>query len=77
MEGDKLLLYIFFLIILKQAGTPHDTANGGTVFIVSSDIFSYTGEYQARDGVCAIRSWAITNTSLISQARPVPCGPPY
>jgi len=40
---------------------------GGTVFLMSSDSFSFTGKQQDSQGIPSIRSWAITNTSLLEQ----------
>ena len=50
-----------------QATNEHWTENNGTVFLVSSDIFTFSGLLNSADGVPALRSWAITNTNLIAE----------
>ena len=63
-----------------QATNEHYSEMGGAVFLVSSDVFTFSGLLSAADGVPAVRAWAITNTSLIAEvlaltlARPACCG---
>ena len=40
----------------------------GTQFLVSSDLFTFSGISDARDGIPSLRTWAITHTERISQA---------
>jgi hypothetical protein len=56
-----------------QATSQHSEALGGSVFLMSSDSFSYTGQQQDSQGIPSIRSWAITNTSLLEKV-PLPPG---
>ena len=44
--------------------------NGGTVFLVSSDVFTFSGLLNAADGIPGVRAWAITNTSLLAEVLP-------
>ena len=49
-----------------QATSDHWDEFNGTVFLVSSDIFTFSGLQNSAEGVPALRSWAITNTSRIT-----------
>lgn len=55
-----------------QATNEHNVENGGTVYLVSSDIFTFSGLLSAANGVPGVRVWAITNTSIIAE---VSCHP--
>lgn len=50
-----------------QATWNHSGAQGGSIYLMSSDSFSYTGQNNDSLGIPSIRSWAITNTSLLGQ----------
>ena len=50
-----------------QATSQHSSAQGGSVFLLSSDSFSYTGQVTDSLGIPSIRTWAITNTDLFQQ----------
>lgn len=59
----------------EQATNEHWTDNNGTVFLVSSDIFTFSGLLNSADGVPALRSWAITHTDRIAEVG-APATPP-
>ena len=39
----------------------------GTQFLVSSDLFTFSGIADATDGIPSLRTWAITHTERISE----------
>lgn len=53
--------------LLLQATNEHWADYNGTVFLVSSDIFTFSGLLDSTAGVPALRTWAITNTSRIAE----------
>ena len=54
-------------VFTLQATSQHSSAQGGSVFLMSSDSFSYTGQVTDALGIPSIRTWAITNTDLFQQ----------
>ena len=54
---------------VQNGANSHDSANNGTVFMVSSDLFTFSGLVNAEDGIPALRTWAITQTDRIGQVQ--------
>ena len=52
---------------LQSGANTHSQANSGTIFLMSSDLFTFSGLVNAQDGIPALRTWAITQTDRISQ----------
>ncbi|KAK9813754.1 hypothetical protein WJX73_007121 [Symbiochloris irregularis] len=55
---------------ITQPSNEHWQEYNGTVFLVSSDIFTFSGLLDSAAGIPALRSWAITNTSRIAEGFP-------
>ena len=58
-----------------QATSNHTRAQNGSIFFMSSDSFSYSGQNNDSRGIPSIRAWAITNTSLLSLVCSSPLNP--
>ena len=54
-------------LLLQSGANTHSQANNGTIFLMSSDLFTFSGLVNAEDGIPALRTWAITQTNRISQ----------